>query len=136
MTINQIRPRRETVRAGVLSAAEAAFLANGYERTTVSEIAAAAGFTKGAVYSNFGGKPELLRAVCAAHIDAIADSVSATFAVADESGASPAPDGAPAPEAARAPACCAPSRARARRADHRIVVLARPLDGVPYPGRP
>ena len=61
MTINQIRPRRETVRAGVLAAAEDAFLANGYERTTVSEIAAAAGFTKGAVYSNFGGKPELLR---------------------------------------------------------------------------
>ncbi len=80
MTTTQIRPRRETVRAGILAAAEAEFLKHGYDRTTVSDIAATAGFTKGAVYSNFGGKPELLGAVCAAHIDTIADSVTATFA--------------------------------------------------------
>lgn len=80
MTATQLRPRRETVRAGILTAAETAFLEHGYDRTTVSDIATAAGFTKGAVYSNFGGKPELLRAVCAAHIDAIADSVTARFA--------------------------------------------------------
>ena len=89
-TTAQLRPRREAVRAGILAAAEAAFLEHGYDRTTVSEIATAAGFTKGAVYSNFGGKPELLRAVCAAHIDVIADSVTATFVGGD---IRPAPTG-------------------------------------------
>jgi len=83
MTSTQLRPRREAVRTGILAAAEAAFLEHGYDRTTVSDIAAAAGFTKGAVYSNFGGKPELLQAVCAAHIDAIADSVTDTFTRGD-----------------------------------------------------
>jgi AcrR family transcriptional regulator len=79
VTTSQIRPRRQTVRAGIVAAAEAEFLQHGYDRATVTEIAGSAGFTKGAVYSNFGGKPELLSAVCAAHIDAIADAVTAAF---------------------------------------------------------
>ena len=79
MAASQTRPRREEVRAGILAAAEATFLRTGYDRAGVSEIAAAAGFTKGAVYSNFGGKPELLAAVCAAHIEAIATSVIGTL---------------------------------------------------------
>lgn len=83
MITTQTRPRRDTVRAGILSAAEAAFLDHGYAGTTVSDIAAAAGFTKGAVYSNFGGKPELLAAVCAAHIEAIASSVIETLSRTD-----------------------------------------------------
>lgn len=82
MTIHA-RPRRETVRADILTAAEAAFLDRGYDGTTVSEIAATAGFTKGAVYSNFGGKPELLAAVCAAHTGALADSVISALVQTD-----------------------------------------------------
>jgi AcrR family transcriptional regulator len=80
MAITQLRPRRTDVRAGILAAAETAFLRNGYDRTSVSDIAGAAGFTKGAVYSNFGGKPELLAAVCAARIEVIAGSVIDTLA--------------------------------------------------------
>ncbi|GAA3612144.1 TetR/AcrR family transcriptional regulator [Microlunatus ginsengisoli] len=83
MTVTSTRPPRETVRAGILAAAEHAFLAHGYVRSSLSEIAAAAGFTKGAVYSNFGGKPELLSAVCAAHIEAIAASVIGTLSATD-----------------------------------------------------
>lgn len=59
------RPRRTDVRAQVLTAASHAFEEHGYQATTIADIAAAAGFTKGAVYSNFGGKPELFGQVCA-----------------------------------------------------------------------
>lgn len=58
------RPRRDDVRRDVLSAAKDLFLARGYERTTIDEVADRAGYTKGAVYSNFGGKPELFAEVC------------------------------------------------------------------------
>jgi AcrR family transcriptional regulator len=66
MTTVMTRPRRADVRARILEAAAAVFLEHGYAESTVSDIAAAAGFTKGAVYSNFGGgKPELFSAVFA-----------------------------------------------------------------------
>lgn len=58
------RPRRTDVRAQVLAAASRAFEEHGYQATTIADIAASAGFTKGAVYSNFGGKPELFSQVC------------------------------------------------------------------------
>ncbi len=65
------RPRREDVRAGVLAAASELFLAQGYQATTMDQVAERAGFTKGAVYSNFGGKPELLAQVCRARFDEV-----------------------------------------------------------------
>ncbi|MGD7706111.1 TetR/AcrR family transcriptional regulator [Microlunatus sp. Y2014] len=57
------RPRRAQVRADVLDAAREAFLTHGYATCSVNDIAAEAGFTKGAVYSNFGGKPGLFAEV-------------------------------------------------------------------------
>ena len=65
------RPRREDVRAHVLAAATELFLAQGYQATTLDQVAERAGFTKGAVYSNFGGKPELLAQVCLARFDQV-----------------------------------------------------------------
>lgn len=65
------RPRREEVRRGVLAAALELFLDQGYQATTLDEVARRAGFTKGAVYSNFGGKPELLAQVCRARFDEV-----------------------------------------------------------------
>lgn len=66
MPATSTRPRRAEVRTQILAAAAAAFFEHGYAETTVSDIAAAAGFTKGAVYSNFtAGKPELFVAVFA-----------------------------------------------------------------------
>lgn len=59
------RPQRQDVRTAVLQAAGELFTRQGYAVTTVDQIASAAGFTKGAVYSNFGGKPELLAAAAA-----------------------------------------------------------------------
>lgn len=58
------RPTRESVREAVLAAAGELFLTNGYAGTSLDQVARRAGFTKGAVYSNFGGKPELFAQVC------------------------------------------------------------------------
>ncbi|MCW2810132.1 MAG: TetR/AcrR family transcriptional regulator [Friedmanniella sp.] len=63
MTLSRLRPRRADVRDQLLVAAGRAFAEHGYADVSVTDIARAAGFTKGAVYSNFGGKPELFAAV-------------------------------------------------------------------------
>ncbi len=58
------RSERQTqTRESLITAATALFARRGYDATSVDEIAEKAGVTHGAVYSNFGGKEELLRAV-------------------------------------------------------------------------
>lgn len=54
---------REVTRARLLATAEEIFLTRGYGATTVDAVAFEAGFTTGAVYSNFGGKADLFLAV-------------------------------------------------------------------------
>ncbi|MBK1787546.1 TetR/AcrR family transcriptional regulator [Prauserella cavernicola] len=63
MTTPVPRVRREEVRRRLLDAAAEVFAERGYEAARLDEIAHAAGFTKGAVYSNFAGKPALLAAL-------------------------------------------------------------------------
>lgn len=58
------RPTRDSVREAVLAAAGELFLTSGYAGTSLDQVARHAGFTKGAVYSNFGGKPELFAQAC------------------------------------------------------------------------
>jgi AcrR family transcriptional regulator len=48
------------VRARVLDAAEALFAEQGYDKTSVQEVVARAGVTKGALYHYFGAKDDLL----------------------------------------------------------------------------
>lgn len=50
------RGRSETTRQRLLDAAASVFAAKGYEGASVSDIAAAAGFTKGAFYASFSSK--------------------------------------------------------------------------------
>ncbi|MQA63552.1 MAG: TetR family transcriptional regulator [Actinophytocola sp.] len=57
------RPPRSEVRERILDAARKTFAADGFAGATIDAIAAAAGFTKGAVYSNFGSKDELFLAL-------------------------------------------------------------------------
>jgi AcrR family transcriptional regulator len=52
--------RREQTRERLLEAARKTFVKNGLAATSVADIADAAGYTRGAFYSNFDGKPELL----------------------------------------------------------------------------
>ena len=57
------RPRRADVRRRLLRAALSVFVERGYDRASLEQVAAAAGFTKGAVYSNFASKDELFVAL-------------------------------------------------------------------------
>ncbi|GAC1436006.1 MAG: TetR family transcriptional regulator [Solirubrobacteraceae bacterium] len=51
--------RKQQTRERLLAAARSTFAARGYHGASVDEIAAAAGFSSGALYSNFDGKEDL-----------------------------------------------------------------------------
>jgi AcrR family transcriptional regulator len=53
------KERQERTRELLVAAASRVFARRGYHQATVEEIAAEAGFSTGAVYSNFSGKEEL-----------------------------------------------------------------------------
>src|ERR1700684_4238566 len=57
------RPTRVEVRDRILDAASKVFAAEGFVGATIDAIGQAAGFTKGAVYSNFDSKDELFLAL-------------------------------------------------------------------------
>jgi len=59
------RPPREEVRRAVLDAAATVFARRGIDGASLDDVAAEAGFTKGAVYSNFGSKDGLVEALLA-----------------------------------------------------------------------
>jgi AcrR family transcriptional regulator len=61
--------RRAQTREGILRTAHAVFLERGFHGATLDEIAAAAGVTKGAVYSNFDSKADLFLAVYDVRLD-------------------------------------------------------------------
>jgi AcrR family transcriptional regulator len=71
----QRRLPREETRRRVLAAAAAVFAERGYEATTLEDVAAAAGFSKGAVYSNFASKQELFLALMRERIEERLDAV-------------------------------------------------------------
>lgn len=54
-----MQERAQRSRARILDAAAAAFAENGYEGTSVNDVARASGLTKGAFYFHFGSKEEL-----------------------------------------------------------------------------
>jgi len=60
----------EQVRTDVLAAARAEFLEAGYHGATLDRIAAAAGYTKGAVYSRYASKADLFLALLEERIEA------------------------------------------------------------------
>ena len=73
--------RREQTRRRLIDAALDVFAARGFHGASVDDVARAAGFSIGALYSNFGGKDELLLAVADEHIawlDVVLDEAPAT----------------------------------------------------------
>ena len=60
------RKRAETI-ARLVEAANAVIAEKGFQRASLDEIAARAGLTKGAIYSNFGSKEDLFLTVAATH---------------------------------------------------------------------
>jgi AcrR family transcriptional regulator len=63
------KERQEQTRAELVAAAAKVFARRGYHKATVEEIAAEAGFSTGAVYSNFDGKEELFLALADDQVD-------------------------------------------------------------------
>jgi AcrR family transcriptional regulator len=59
--------RKDRTRNEIVRAARRVFLARGFHPASLDEIAEEAGYTKGAVYSNFAGKDDLFLAVLAEH---------------------------------------------------------------------
>lgn len=60
---------QQQTRARILATAREAFLRDGYMRTSLDGIADAAGYSKGAVYSNFAGKDALFLELLQAKLD-------------------------------------------------------------------
>lgn len=67
MTVDSARgtrsQRQAQTRLKLIEVAREMFLADGYAATSLDKVALRAGFSKGAVYSNFAGKEELCMAV-------------------------------------------------------------------------
>jgi AcrR family transcriptional regulator len=68
----------------VLEAAERLFVANGFGSTSLEDIAREAGFSKGAVYSNFAGKTDLFFAIVEQQFDQLADRLRLVVAAEDD----------------------------------------------------
>jgi AcrR family transcriptional regulator len=60
--------RQQQTRARLLDAAGQVFARRGFHGATIDEVAEAAGYTKGAVYSNFATKDELVLALLDQHL--------------------------------------------------------------------
>src|SRR3954462_11332492 len=76
--------RRARTRDDLVAAADALFSANGFHPTSVDAVADAAGYTKGAVYSNFASKEELFLAVYERRAERAQAAVERTLAAAPD----------------------------------------------------
>lgn len=73
------RPTRGEVRDRILDAALAVFAAEGFAGATIDAIGQAAGFTKGAVYSNFESKDELFLALLDRQFETRGELIATAF---------------------------------------------------------
>ena len=67
--------RRERTRQELISAAEGCFVSRGFHASSVDEVAERAGYTKGAVYSNFASKEDLFFAVYERRVERVLTEV-------------------------------------------------------------
>jgi AcrR family transcriptional regulator len=79
-TAPRVTRRRVRTRANLLDAAFAVFAAKGFGRVSIEEVCEAAGYSRGAFYSNFDSLDELFFALYRQRADLIADQVSAALA--------------------------------------------------------
>jgi AcrR family transcriptional regulator len=71
--------RTEATRRKLLAAAERIFARDGFEAARLEDIAAGAGYTRGAFYANFGGKEEIFFALLEQWVWQRIDSVRAVL---------------------------------------------------------
>lgn len=72
--------RKAETRAALLDAAGRVFARRGYHAASVDEVAAEAGYSTGALYSNFEGKEDLFLALLQREIEQQAEGVAAAVA--------------------------------------------------------
>jgi AcrR family transcriptional regulator len=72
--------RRQLTKDALVEAAAEVFAQRGFHGASLDDIADAAGFTKGAVYSNFGNKEDLFFAVLQRHNDRVLEAYGAELA--------------------------------------------------------
>ena len=76
---------RQLTRRRLIDAAANVFAQRGYRHASVEEIASRAGYTIGALYSNFSGKDEVLLALLEREVARIADRIVAAARTEDDS---------------------------------------------------
>jgi AcrR family transcriptional regulator len=77
------REKQEHTRQQLLDAAARVFARRGYQQASVEEIAAEAGFTTGAVYSNFAGKEQLFLALADREVESRIGEIRAVAEAAE-----------------------------------------------------
>ncbi|MEU1079038.1 TetR/AcrR family transcriptional regulator [Streptomyces sp. NPDC005908] len=77
----RVTRRRLRTRARLLDAAFTVLAAKGFGHVSIEEICEAAGYTRGAFYSNFAGLDELFFALYAERADVIAEQVAGALAL-------------------------------------------------------
>ncbi|MCI3273806.1 TetR/AcrR family transcriptional regulator [Streptomyces cylindrosporus] len=80
-TVRRVTRRRVRTRANLLDAAFAVFAAKGFGRVSIEEVCEAAGYSRGAFYSNFDSLDELFFALYRQRADLIAEQVSGALAL-------------------------------------------------------
>ncbi|HLI73355.1 MAG TPA: TetR/AcrR family transcriptional regulator [Acidimicrobiales bacterium] len=88
MAIEPLTPerRRRQTREYLLQAAEQVFATRGFHGASLDEVAAVAGFTKGAVYSNFKNKEDLFLALMEFHAEQQMDALRSALAESEVTG--------------------------------------------------
>jgi AcrR family transcriptional regulator len=74
--VDPVKRSRANTRARLLDAAFEVFAERGFDRASVEDVCEAAGFTRGAFYSNFASKEELFFALWQGRADAIVATVA------------------------------------------------------------
>ncbi|MFD7407186.1 TetR/AcrR family transcriptional regulator [Streptomyces sp. NPDC059866] len=80
-TTGRVTRRRVRTRANLLDAAFEVFAAKGFGRVSIEEVCEAAGYSRGAFYSNFASLDELFFALYRQRADLIAEQVSGALAL-------------------------------------------------------
>ncbi|WP_405640532.1 TetR/AcrR family transcriptional regulator [Streptomyces sp. NBC_00019] len=80
-TTKRVTKRRVRTRANLLDAAFSVFAAKGFGRVSIEEVCEAAGYSRGAFYSNFDSLDELFFALYRQRAGLIADQVSGALAL-------------------------------------------------------
>jgi AcrR family transcriptional regulator len=76
--------RREATRQRILDAARVVFAEKGVFGASIEDICEQAGFTRGAVYSNFADKDDILREVIEREHQALLDHITSSIDIVDE----------------------------------------------------